>query len=283
MSYWSIACSGATISELVDRTQPNFGHGPQLRFLRDKLCHFGSCRKIDVLLISAGINDLGMSTIIKACAIDGLELQHPVIGAAVRKKFGPFPSCHDAINNATDAAGGIETRIIEMAAAIQQFNLQIGTVILSQYPVNALTDGSGKEGGCDLLGSISPSMAMTAHAAGVRMNEGIVDAVRYLQAHPLRNVREWRVITGVEEAFDHHGYCAKGSSDWFVGAWQSVQQQDDLEGTLHPNASGHAELAKLVNEQFQIAAERDPQGPLPGYRACCGAVTGIAPNGTGGP
>jgi lysophospholipase L1-like esterase len=283
VSYWSIACSGATISELVDRTQSSFGHGPQLRLVRDKLCHLACSRKIDVLLISAGINDLGMSTIIKGCAAAGIRAQHPVFEGAVEKVWGPFPDCSDALKHATDAADGIQTRIIEMAAAIQQFNLPVGTAILSQYPINALTDGNGNEGGCDLLGSITPSMAHTAHLAGIRMNDGLVDAVRYLQEHPLKNVGEWRVITGVEKAFDHHGYCAKGSSDWFVGLKQSMQQQNDPDGTLHPNATGHAKLAQLVNDQFQIAAERDPQRPKPGELVCCGAVTGAATNGAVGP
>ena len=280
VSYWNIACSGATISELVDRTQPSFGHGPQLRFLRDKLCHLGCSRKIDVLLISAGINDLGMSTIIKGCAADGLRSQHPIFLGTVEEFWGPFPNCNDALVHATDAAGGIETRIIEMASAIQQFNLSVGTVILSQYPVRALTDGSGNEGGCGWLGSISPSMAHIAHLAGVSMNAGLVDAVRYLQAHPLKNVGEWRVITGAVEAFDHHGYCAKGSASWFVGLGESMQQQDDPDGTLHPNATGHTKLATLVNEQFQIAAERDPERPSPGDLVCCGNLPTLNKNGS---
>jgi hypothetical protein len=271
VSYWNIACSGATISELVDRTQPSFSHGPQLRFLRDKLCHPGCSRKIDVLLISAGINDLGMSKIIKGCAAAGIHRQvHPAAWKAIDSFWGPFPNCEDALVGAADAASGIPTRIVEMAAAIEHLNLSVGTAILSQYPVRALTDATGTEGGCDLLDTITQSMAHRAHLAGLAMNSGIVDAVRYLQAHPLGHVEEWRVITGAVDAFEGHGYCAKGTSDWFIGLWESMTQQDDPEGTLHPNATGHAALARLINEQFQVAGQRDPERPSPGELVCCG-------------
>lgn len=62
-------------------------------------------------------------------------------------------------------------------------------------------------------------------------------------------------MTGTTEAFRGHGYCS--DDPWYRTVRESLRRQGDLNGTMHPDASGHAATARLL-----LAAVRST-GPTP--------------------
>lgn len=65
----------------------------------------------------------------------------------------------------------------------------------------------------------------------------------------------WGFVTGTTEAFRGHGYCS--DDPWYRTVRESLRRQGDLNGTMHPDASGHAATARLL-----LAAVRST-GPTP--------------------
>jgi hypothetical protein len=54
----------------------------------------------------------------------------------------------------------------------------------------------------------------------------------------------WNFVTGVADAFASHGYC--NMDTWTVHYGQSWVNQDDQNGTLHPNNMGHNGYATQI-------------------------------------
>ena len=114
--------------------------------------------------------------------------------------------------------------------------LQPKEIYLTSYPANIFgNDVIG--GGCGSFSQLDSGEAKWFYETGVQLNR------------LLKNRAEkygWYYIDGIVEAFEGHDYCS--NDPYFVGLFESIYGQSDVNGTVHPNEAGHAEIARRIVE-----------------------------------
>ncbi|HUO72599.1 MAG TPA: hypothetical protein VMU39_17655 [Solirubrobacteraceae bacterium] len=95
----------------------------------------------------------------------------------------------------------------------------------------------------NILGRLGFSDAQWAYNSVVRpLNVQVATAARHWG---------WHLVSGAQQGFLTHGYCS--NSPWVVSLGESLTQQHDKNGTMHPNGAGHQFIGALVFN----ALERD--------------------------
>ena len=73
----------------------------------------------------------------------------------------------------------------------------------------------------------------------------------------------WKYVGGIFDAFRTHGYCSNGR--WIAQLTESLADQRNIDGTLHPNEAGHAfyagRLAGALNADFYMAGDLNQPRP----------------------
>ncbi len=103
---------------------------------------------------------------------------------------------------------------------------------------------------------VSKSDAAFIEEMGNALNAVVAEAAK-------RN--DWTVAGNIAKDFKTHGYCS--AHTYWVGASDSCHQQDDLEGTAHPNAAGTKVVAsRLATEIHAILNKLTKDDPQAGVR-----------------
>jgi GDSL-like Lipase/Acylhydrolase family len=238
VTFLSLACSGAKVSRGLLRSyagQENNGTplDPQVDVMEEMLCPSGpdSCRDVDAILVSAGVNDLGFADIISHCAADSAIFDDcsediEFVGK-LNQRFLGLDELYDALGDRLDEGPLADAKIY-----------------ITEYPDDPF-DG---EGGCGFLRKINDDEGAWLHRQAVRLNQEIRSAAA-------RN--GWNYVGGIADGFRGHGYCA--DHPWFVGLGDSVLKQENPDGTLHPNRSGHSHTAaRLVDALEAGTPDRTP-------------------------
>ena len=218
VTFISHACSGAKIRNLYRNAQKP-GRYNQIEAANESLCLAGDCRDVDLLLVSAGINDVHFSSMIRECATpNGGE------------------SCDSLIAKAYRDLDQIPTSYRELNAAIRS-DLEPKKVMIMDYPVNALTDEEGAESCLSVLDDISDEEAQELFELGLALNHQVESVARSYG---------WHYVAGIGDAFSGHGMCTAKDKRWIVQRDESFEQQGDGDGTVHPNAKGASAIADLM-------------------------------------
>lgn len=120
-------------------------------------------------------------------------------------------------------------------------------VYITEYPTAFFDRSDGTPGGgCGIFDSsfeldISAEDGRRIRDAGRRLNAAVRQAA---------DRHGWVFVDGIEAGFAGHGYCSDNS--FFVFAEDSCRQQGNFEGTMHPNAAGHA----VYSRRLQAALAR---------------------------
>jgi lysophospholipase L1-like esterase len=194
-------------------------------------------RPIDVLLISAGGNDVEFSDRL----IDLLRDDLPVVGAG-----GILGD--EALNRQQEyeevlrLLDELPDKLDRLAAAIEELNP--GHVFITPYPL-AQFDVINEEGevetrsGCGIFDG--PDMDVDAKDAqlmkesGKKLNAKLQEAARR---------HGWHYVDGIVEGFAGHGRCS--DDKYFYSAEESCFTQGDFRGTLHPNRKGYRVYADAI-------------------------------------
>lgn len=260
ITFLSLACSGATIANLIhtdyegiepvgDTTVP-----PQIEEIRRLVGisapHGG--RKIDALLISAGINDLHFSDIIERCASNwhgGTNSDECVRAGGISSQLKGLPAKYEAL------ARALRTRLPDTRE-----------VYLNDYPANPF-----KGGACGSLNfngvGIGSGEAEEMHTWGIALDSKIVKATTAFRSDLYR----WNFVPDLSTPFDSHPYCAgfnrylpapDAGPSWFRTYEQSFLIQGDKYGTAHPNALGHRAYADLLRRAIVLDQSSRPYRQL---------------------
>jgi PKD repeat protein len=278
-------------------------------------CQPSQQRPIDILTINIGVNDLGFSDLVEDCAeYHCLEEPHhwtttlPSRLADILTHNRRAPSCETAQQRFEQipAQGNAVTLALKQSAAadaakkdcdtgnwghsfeyikdrLNDEGVKVAQTYMTTYPADFFSGGAGQAEtteGCGLLHYVGQDEAEFMTKWGYRLNEVIEDEATRLG---------WYPVTGVSEAFQGHGYCARKvdihkfppvvSDSWFVGWSESESSQNDRKGMLHPNASGQAVWAARYLAAF--AAPKSLPAPESTVRVRLGAIraflTGIGP------
>ncbi len=222
ITFLSVACSGAELSNLIDTPYGGIAPvgstkvQPQVDAIAAAIGPVSGrpARRIDALLVTAGVNDLHFSDIIKRCAGNLDDSVSCVTSGGIADQVQTLP-----------------LKLANLAIAIRQKLPATREVYLSDYPDNPF-DG----GGCGALGlprvGISAAQASEMQVWATALDNKISDSARMFRHAPY-NSNELDLYA---VPFYAHAYCS--SVPWFVDYQQSWQNQGDENGTAHPNALG---------------------------------------------
>jgi hypothetical protein len=214
VTFLSYACSGATIHNLYDQYQD--AEPPQVLAARwDIGSPSGtSTRRVDALLLSGGVNDLGFHDILLSCAVTaGFNCTRDLSA-----QLSYLPARYNALAKAITA------------------NLKVSHTYIADYPARIFTNENDAYETCGVFDLMSNGDAQWIANQGTALDSKIAAAAA---------TNHWEVIH-TTDAFRHHGYCADGAADWFRSWSGSQAVQGDHDGTAHPLYAGHAKVAELV-------------------------------------
>jgi len=183
-------------------------------------------RHVDALLMSIGINDLGgasggISSLLGEAA-DPLPPQFfesPVVDAAF-KQIEQLPALYAAVNT--------QIRVKLNPAAVFIYEIPVN---IFRNPANTITKP------CGILSYIDLEDAIIIDRIGVELN---------FQEQLAAVNNGWIYMGGVVNAFKGHGYCESPDRSWYRAASTSCKIQGDINGTIHPNETGHQKIASLA-------------------------------------
>jgi hypothetical protein len=232
VTFLSLACSGADVHAGIlgryNGIEPEGQLDAQVDVMEEMLCPSGagSCRDVDAILVSIGVNDLGFRDILMHCAID-------------TRTFHDCSTDSDFVIGVNEKFHTLDASFDELGVRLEAGPLARAEVYITEYPDDPFDGGAG----CGFLRKINSDEGAWLHDLGVRLN----DEIRRSAA---RN--GWNYVGEIADGFRGHGYCA--DDPWFRGFWGSVEGQGNIDGTLHPNASGHAHTAGRVAAAVEAGA-----------------------------
>jgi hypothetical protein len=241
VTFLHLACSGAGIA--VGEVAPYFGiapNGAELPLVSQvsQLQSTVGSRKVDAIVISIGANDIGFGDIVKFC-IEHTDCQNHAFNAVgqtldtvTKAKLKTLPGLYDRLASRLQAAGVPAKRIY----------------ITQYFDPTRGSDGTF----CDRIigGSAGPfDVGFTADEAAWAYN-AVVRPLN-LAVATAATKHTWHLVGGEADGFRTHGYCA--SNSWIVSIGQTLAEQGNQYGAMHPNLAGHRFTGKLV----KTALERD--------------------------
>lgn len=201
----------------------------------DELIRTVGRRRIDVLIIYIGVNDVEVSGTLKTLVTH----DNPLAGGG-----------SDGDNRAAVRTRGernlaaLPDKFRRLAAKLNDLN--IGAVYLVEYPTGLFDDADGDPaGGCGIFSSsfdldITRTDAEVIEELASRLNVVLIEQA---SAHG------WIYVSSVAKRFRGHGYCTAHS--YFLSAEESLGLQGDTEGTIHPNPSGATAIAGRIAKYVQ--------------------------------
>jgi len=190
-------------------------------------------RKIDSVVMSAGINDAGFSRMIATCVLYK-ECPTEKIG------YGDQPLATRFYNDVKGIPASYERLGKELNPLAKR-------VLVFEYP-NAFTGDDGKT--CEFaLADVKYPFAITRDESNWIQSGAKTAMLGAIQSGAQRAGFEY--VGGVWDAFKGHGYCSSSSKRWFTRAEESAKQQGpndttETTGTTHPNPAGYAALSKFI-------------------------------------
>jgi hypothetical protein len=196
-------------------------------------------RQIDALVISIGVNDIGVASTLETL-VSG---DNPLLGD------GDDTANRRAVESrALQRLAALPSRFQELERALDALNVR--QVYLVEYPT-ALFDRSNRTDGpgCGIFTSGFDMDLTRADAELVRfLAEQLNDVLAAETEKPGRD--NWFFVTGIADQFRGHGYCVdKGR--FFIQAEESLALQGDTEGTIHPNPDGVRVIAAAIRKAVQ--------------------------------
>ncbi len=207
------------------------------------------CRQIDALLLTAGGNDAGFGAAAVDCAVPGTDCStNASFTQAITKQVAVVPNNLTTLN--TSIRNGLNVKSVYVTEYPDPTHDETGKLCSSIRFPHAIDDivnqtpGYFKREFEKLVVNIEGLLGNDEHDAVIPG-----DAVKWLHdklLEPLNSdmataasANHWIPVTGIASDFQTHGYCSKNT--WIVQYPDSVHNQLNSDGTLHPNAMGHAD------------------------------------------
>jgi lysophospholipase L1-like esterase len=255
VTFVPLACSGASIT--TGMLGPYAGIAPSggapLAPQVDAMRMLIGSRHPDAVILSIGINDLGFGNVARFCFDDGVGAAQ---AAAVDCWSKPYPTASSpttlqAFVRSRRAA--LPGRYARLAAAFQAAGIPASKIYVTEYP-NATRDEHGA-----VCNPLIPYLDSTPFGFTVR---GTITRSEAAQAEtelllPVNAALKaaaatygWHLVSGIASQSTTHGVCS--TRPWFVDVSQSLIEQHDVLGTLHPNRQGQQAIAGLVVSALKL-------------------------------
>jgi lysophospholipase L1-like esterase len=250
VTFVPLACSGASIP--TGMLGPYAGIAPSPSATPappqvDAMKTLIGSRRVDAVLLSIGINDLGFGNVARFCFDDGLDAQDAAAVDCWNKPY-PTPSSPTTLQTwMRTRRATLPDRYARLDAAFRAAGVPASKIYVTEYP-NATRDAHGVT--CSPLIPYLDSTpfgyavrgTITGTEAGEAESELLLPANAAVKAAAA--AFGWHLVSGIASQSTTHGLCA--TRPWFVGVSQSLVDQHDVLGTLHPNRQGQQAIAGLV-------------------------------------
>lgn len=241
VTFLSFACSGATLADITE----------QIDAVHALLCgDVDDCREdvrpIDALFISGGVNDLKFSSVIKICsAYDKNDIDGSLLDQLLVPYERAVAACDDRLAGMVNSVlFGIYNRYETLDEHIDA--LEVEQVYITEYPTEVFYNDDGEAGGCDAFNEISRQEAEWITEIGGRLNFQIQSAA---------DAFGWNYVGGIADGFRGHGYCTE--EPWFRALSDSLTEQLEIRGAVHPTRNGHEVTAdRLVALYYSPKPDR---------------------------
>ena len=261
--YLSTACSGSEVTHLIESSYPGIiegitVHPPQIKQVKDTLCPNCSQPEIDAVIVSTGGNDIGFADIIAACVLGSpftpfdLCSEDTELHAEIGGKINQLVGVEIVPNSNPFTSEGTYDRLADTVAG----HLNYKGFYLTEYP-DPTRNNNGDV--CDeiILEGAIPGDGEIGHDDLVWASSFVVGNLNVagnyaIGQHDISD--RWRTVPGISAGFSHSGYCA--NPHMIVHYGESMDNQGDKFGSMHPNAAGHVVYA----EQIIKALARDGIG-----------------------
>jgi hypothetical protein len=296
VTFVHVGCSGGSIrrgllanDDGIDPPGPNFDVPAQIRQLNSFLNRrTGRNRRIDALLVSVGVNDIGFGTIVGHCLnfTEGPCDQNADALSALESGLASLPAGFEMLTDSI--AGRSEARLPnEPLAPAPVANLVLPPlrVHLVEYPdplrdeTGALCDGTQTDDELYKNVTLSESTWLGGEVL-TPLNRNLQDAA----ANANVAGSSWSYVPGAVTSFRRHGICAADGERFMLenheairsqgadndsdpadpaGAWLRNVVLKTSNGTAHPNNAGHVAVAGPVIRalEAQIDDQLEPGRP----------------------
>lgn len=205
ITFLNMACTGATIQKIL--TAPS---SSQIMEARRTIRYD---RGIDALFVSAGANDVagGFGSIVSTCA--------------------------DAINCSTNTtlAASIANDISQLPAKFAEATPNMDQTMetyLTEYYDPTKDQFGNYYGGCTLGVLSNEELQFLDLTMLIPMNSTLASVAA---------AQKWNLVNGIASDFRTHGLCSLSS--WVTNLLASGVNQGNIDGTGHPNSTGHDAIA----------------------------------------
>lgn len=270
ITFIHIACSGASFGD-EDLTTTNArikNINTQLEWIRERF------QRIDVLLLSGGANDTAWYDSLINCVIKEKPgtpcSEDPGLKKDIDDSIAELPGLYAELDRLIRCGSKVEAEgtectydpdptqpTIKPSGVVVPAENQVPTVVAITEYFDPTHDRFGTFPSITTTGT--KHCATTAHAALLRPKEWefLYDNLLVplnMQVKAAADAHSWTHVGGIADAFLTHGYCAgtilgEGSPSWVVGLGESVVNQSDISGTVHPNALGHILYGQRIYEE----------------------------------
>ena len=278
VDFASVACSGAeTGAGPFDVQHPLDGAGAILNGSKSLLGNSGQlasiyrrftanpyypsqpARVIDGLVLSIGGNDIGFDKLVQLCMSNS---DCRVDGAGyVAQKFVELPN-----------------RLRQVIDAVNRGDAgTVRHVFLVQYP-DPTTGIGGWRCGAPWVGSPEGPFPTISEQEATWASTAVVAPLNAILANAVEEANagsgpEWHLVDGVVAQFQGHGYCNVPEYRYINTTLDSLWNQGDIFGTMHPNAMGQWAIANaltstmsfLPQPKAQFVSQSVPSTMLPGH------------------
>ncbi|HQW95908.1 MAG TPA: hypothetical protein PLU58_08905 [Saprospiraceae bacterium] len=182
-------------------------------------------RSIDALIMSIGINDLGGG-------FGGISKLIGVAADPTPPEFFRSPQLQEAYRQ-IELLPGMYTNLNNEIKT----KLNAASVFIYEIPINIFRNSENNvTEPCGALSYIDLEDAIIIDRIGVDLN---------LQEQIAAVKNGWTYLGGIVNAFKGHGYCETPAKSWYRAASTSCKIQGDINGTIHPNETGHQTIAEI--------------------------------------
>jgi hypothetical protein len=227
VTFVSVANSGASIPVGVLGPMPSIGDSSYtLPAEIDELQQIIGTRHIDVLTVSVGADDIHFATL----AEDLIE----------HTRFG-IPSLSSIQSQFNASLSQLPQHFAALAQAISALNP--GQVLMTGYP-DLTRNQFGKVAALPLGLGVSLVDLADARFASSRLIAPLNSVITSTASK-----YKWTLVPRAVTDFLTHGYPS--TSRWIRTLGESLEMQGNYDGTFHPNATGHLDIAKNLLASYR--------------------------------
>jgi hypothetical protein len=220
VTFVSVADSGATIPVGVLGPMPSIGDSSyRLPAQIDELRRIIGDRHIDVLTVSVGADDIGFASLAESL---------------VENTYFGHPSRSTILSRFNASLKHLPDHYADLAKAIHA--LDPGQVLVTDYP-DLTRNQDGKV--AEFLGP--GDLPLISKADARLASEKIIPALDVAIATAAEKYH-WTLVQGISADFRTHGYPS--TTPWIRTLGESILMQGNEDGTFHPNAAGHFDIAE---------------------------------------